>query len=46
MLKYIVSPLNWRLRGGGRDNQEPITSTAAGREAALSNPERSLVRIR
>jgi hypothetical protein len=40
MSEYIVNLLNWRSRGGGRDNQERFTSTAADREATLSNPER------
>jgi hypothetical protein len=40
MLECIVSLLNWRSRGGGRDNQERFTSTAADRKATLSNPER------
>jgi hypothetical protein len=40
MSEYIVILLNWRSRGGGRDNQERFTSIAADREATPSNPER------
>ena len=37
MSEYIVNPLNWRSRGGGRDNQERFTSTAADRRQVDQN---------